>query len=407
MKILSVTTLFPSRTQPVHAVFVHNRLKHVAELLKDRGAIRVIAPIPYFPFDRFIPKYAERHLIPRRDQMGEMSVFYPRYFSIPAILKPLDGFFVLLAVWWAARKLRREFDFDLIDAHLAFPDGFAGVFLARLWKKPLTITVRGHDVNVLPTDRHPVRKRQIQFALKRADRVIGVADALRRAAVALGVDPHKAVTISNGVDLEKFFPLPQAEARQQLDLPIDRRIVLSVGRIVENKGYHLIIESLHLLRQAGQEIPYLVIVGGAADEAIYPTKLRETIRQHKMEKDVLLAGPQANDTLRSWYGAADVYCLASETEGWPNVLLESLACGTPIVATNTWGTPEIIGSDEYGLLVERTPESIAEGLQTALTRQWNRQVMIDYASTHTWQKVAEKVIENFALTIKEKKAYRP
>ncbi|MBS1809167.1 MAG: glycosyltransferase [Acidobacteria bacterium] len=400
MNILSVTTLFPSRAQPVHAVFVHNRLKQVAELLEDRGELRVIVPIPYFPFDRHIPKYADRHRIPHSDQMGRLAVLYPRYLSIPAILKPLDGFFVLLAVWWAARRMRKAFDFDVIDAHLAFPDGFAGVFLAWLWKKPLTITLRGHDVNVLPTDRFPIRKRQIQFALKHADRVIGVADALRRGAIALGADPSKAVTISNGVDLEKFFPVPKAEARQRLGLPSNRRIVLSVGRIVENKGYHLIVEALHLMRMTGRSIPFLVIVGGAADEAIYPAKLRETIANLEMENDVLMAGAQLNETLRDWYSAADVYCLASETEGWPNVLLESLACGTPVISTNTWGTPEIICSDEYGLLVERSAERIAAGLQTALTKEWKSQVMIDYASNHTWQKTAEKVIENFAAVIK-------
>ncbi len=399
MKILSVTTLFPSRAQPVHAVFVHNRIQHVAEHPEVRGEIRVIAPIPYFPLDRFIAKYAERHQIPPRDQIGSVQVLYPRFLSIPAILKPLDGFFVLLAVWWAARRLRRDFDFDIIDAHLAFPDGFAGVFLARLWNKPLTITLRGHDINVLPTDRFPLRKRQIQFALRHADRVIGVADALRRAAIALGADPEKSVTISNGVDLDKFFPVPQAEARQRLGLPLQRRIVLSVGRIVENKGYHLIVEALSQLRATGQKIPLLIVVGGAADEAIYPAKLKETIARCEMESDVVLAGAQLNGTLRDWYCAADVYCLASETEGWPNVLLEALACGTPVVATNIWGTPEIICSADYGLLVERSAESIAQGLQTALAKEWKSQVMVDYAATHTWQNVAEKVVENFQIAL--------
>ena len=400
MKILPVTTLFPSRTQPVHAVFVRNRIQQVAEHPQVQGEVRVIAPIPYFPFDRFIAKYAERHQIPRRDQIGNLQVFYPRFLSIPAILKPLDGFFVLLAVWWTARRLRRAFDFDVIDAHLAFPDGFAGVFLARLWNKPLTITLRGHDVNVLPTDRFPVRKRQIQFALRKADRVIGVADALRREALALGADPAKAVTIPNGVDLQKFYPVPQAEARQRLGLPLNRRIVLSVGRIVANKGYHLIVEALSQWRAARQEVPYLVVVGGAADEALYPAKLTETIARLGMESDVLLAGAQLNETLRDWYCAADVYCLASETEGWPNVLLEALACGTPVVATNTWGTPEIICSEEYGLLVERSVEDIAQGLQTALAKEWKSQVMVAYAATHTWQNVAEKVVETFESAIK-------
>ena len=297
MKVLAVTTLFPSRSQPVHAIFVYNRIKHVSQLCE----VRVIAPIPYFPFDWLIKKFADRRQIPRQENFDGLQVFYPRYFSIPAMLKPLDGFFLLLSVWWTARKMRREFDFDLLDTHLAFPDGFAGVLLARWWKKPVSITLRGHDINVLPTDQFPVRKKQIQFALRKADLVIGVADALRRAAVALGADPARSTTISTGVDTTIFFPVPKTAARQKTGLPLDRQVVLSVGRIVENKGYHLIVEALHLLQQAGKKIPYLVIVGGAADEALYPAKLQATIARLKMQEHVLLAGAQPNETLRDWY----------------------------------------------------------------------------------------------------------
>ena len=395
MKVLAVTTLFPSRSQPVHAIFVYNRIKHVSQLCE----VRVIAPIPYFPFDWLIKKFADRRQIPRQENFDGLQVFYPRYFSIPAMLKPLDGFFLLLSVWWMARKMRREFDFDLLDTHLAFPDGFAGVLLARLWSKPVSITLRGHDINVLPTDQFPVRKKQIQFALRKADLVIGVADALRRAAVALGADPARSTTISNGVDTTIFFPVPKTAARQKTGLPLDRQVVLSVGRIVENKGYHLIVEALHLLQQAGKKIPYLVIVGDAADEALYPAKLQATIARLKMQEHVLLAGAQPNETLRDWYSAADVYCLASATEGWANVLLESLACGTPVVATNVWGTPEVIKSDEYGLLVERSAEKIAAGLETALNKNWHQALMIEDAAAQTWENVAQQITENFARMI--------
>ncbi len=395
MKVLAVTTLFPSRAQPVHAIFVYNRIKHVSQLCE----VRVIAPIPYFPFDWLIKKFADRRQIPRQDNFAGLQVFYPRYFSIPAMLKPLDGFFLLLSVWLTAHKIRRNFDFDVLDTHLAFPDGFAGVLLARLWEKPVSITLRGHDINVLPTDQFPIRKKQIQYALRKADLVIGVADALRRAAIALGADPARSTTIANGVDTTKFFPVPKTATRQKLGLPLDRQIVLSVGRIVENKGYHLIVEALHWLQQAGKKIPYLVIVGGAADEALYPAKLEATIARLKMQEHVLLAGAQPNETLRDWYSAADVYCLASATEGWANVLLEALACGTPVVATNVWGTPEVIKSDEYGLLVERSAEKIAAGLETALNKNWKPEAMIEYAAAQTWEKVAQQITENFARII--------
>ena len=181
----------------------------------------------------------------------------------------------------------------------------------------------------------------------------------------------------------------------RLNLPQDRRIVLSVGRLVENKGYHLIVEALAILREQGAEIPYLVIVGSPGDQPDYASKLLDTIEKFALQDNVLLAGAQLNETLSDWYNAADVYCLASRVEGWANVLLESLACGTPVVATNIWGTPEVITSDRYGLLVERTPAALAEGISKALTREWNRAELNKYASAQTWDQTARKVVEAF------------
>jgi glycosyltransferase involved in cell wall biosynthesis len=385
--------MFPNKAQPVHAVFVRNRISRVARKCK----VHVLSPIPWFPLDGFVPKYRHRKSIPRSDTIDGMPVEYPRFLSIPAILKPLDGFFLFISVWLTARRIRKEFDFDLIDAHLAFPDGFGCALLARLLRKPLTITLRGHDVNDVP--RFPVRCRQVQHALKRADRVIGVADALRQAAVDLGCDESKTVTISNGVDADVFQTCPRLEARQRLNLPLDRRIVLSVGHLVERKGFHLIVDALDQIRRLDEEVPYLVVVGGPGEEGDYSGVIRERIESQRLEKDVLLAGPQLNHTLCDWYNAADVFCLASSKEGWANVLLESLACGTPVVGTKVWGTPEVICSPDYGILVERTKESIAGGLIQAFETEWNRRAISTYARSQTWEHVADQVIENFRLAI--------
>lgn len=392
LKALSVSTLFPSRVQPHHAIFVRNRLQHLAELCD----VRVIVPIPYFPFVwRFRKQYKNWQQIPREDRIDNLHVYYPRFLSVPLLFKPLDGFFVALSVWRIARKLKKDFDFDLLDAHLAFPEGFACILLGKLFKKPVAITLRGHDINLLPTSRFPIRKMQIQYALKKADLIISVADALRRGAIALGADPNRSVTISNGVDTKLFFPIDREEARRKLGLPINRPIILSVGHLVERKGFHLIVEALHLLKHSTANKPYLVIVGGAGEEGDYLSEIKNRVVQFNLQDDVLFAGPQSNDKLGDWYNAADVFCLASSMEGWANVLLESLACGTPVVATNVWGTPEVINNDRLGLLVERDPKAIAHGLHIALTNKWNRSEIVEYAHLQTWHCVAERLFEHF------------
>jgi teichuronic acid biosynthesis glycosyltransferase TuaC len=389
MKILSLTTLFPTRVQPVHAIFVYNRLNHMAELAE----VKVVAPVPYFPFENLRPSYQYRSQVPSKDRFGNLEVSYPRYLSIPAVLKPLDGIFLFLSAWLAVRKIQREFDFDILDTHLSFPDGFAGVLLGKIFNKPVTITLRGHDINVLPSPEFPIRKRMVEFGIRRANLVIGVADALRLQAVALGTPDENSVAIPNGVDASRFSVQCRTDARKKLNLPTDRPIVLSVGRL--NKGYHLIVEALAVLKQQGKKIPYLVIVGSPGDEPAYTATLEAEIDKFKMREHVFHAGAQLNETLNDWYNAADVYCLASRTEGWPNVLLESLACGTPVVASNIDGTPEIITSENYGILVERSPAAFAEGISQALSRVWNRTEISEYAASRTWEKTARAVIQAF------------
>ena len=389
MKVLVVSTMFPSAANPVHAVFVRNRIQRVAE----RCDVRVLSPIPWFPFAVHLKRYQHRKGIPHHDVIGGLETRYPRFLSIPALFKPLDGVFLFLSVWWAARKLRKEFDFDLIDAHLAYPDGYGCALLAKWLKKPLLVTLRGHDVNDVP--KYPVRRRQVQYALRTANRVIGVARALCRAAVDLGCDESKTTVVSNGVDGELFGLDDRVTARRALGLPEKRRIILGVGHLVERKGFHLLVDAVGRLHEAGLDDVYLVIVGGPGEEGDWRDVIRERIRANRLEDHVLLAGAQLNNTLRNWYNAADVFCLASEKEGWANVLLETLACGTPAVATNVWGTPEVVSSDDYGVLVERTPESIAEGLRRALEKNWDREAISRYALGHTWDRVADRVLENF------------
>lgn len=389
MKILVVSTMFPNRAEPVHAVFVHNRVAHVAKHCE----VRVLSPIPYFPLAWLLKRYSHRRSIPKRDRIGELDVQYPRFLSIPKVCKPLDGVFLFLSLWWAVRRLRQHFEFDLIEAHLAFADGFACWLLARLLNKPLVVTLRGHDINVVP--RHPVRRWQVRCALRGADRVIAVADALRRAAIPLGCHPGKLAVVPNGVDTTLFSPGDRLDARRRLRLPPEGKVVLSVGHLVERKGFHLVIEALHLLRESGIRDVHYVVVGGPGEEGNFLPAIHRQIRRFSLEPHVFLAGPQLNHTLRDWYNAADVFCLASSKEGRANVLLESLACGTPVVATNVWGNPEVITGPEYGLLVERSPESIAAALRTALTKIWDRSVIAQYATTHTWNATATRVIENF------------
>jgi len=385
VKVLVIATLYPNRSQPLHALFVEQRVRAMA----DRFPVRVLCPIPYFPLAGFLPRYRHRRAIPRRERRDGIDVHYPRFLSVPRFLKPLDGVFLALSCWWTARRLVDEFPFDRIDAHLAFPDGWGAVLLGRLFRVPVSVTLRGHDVSDLPV--YPVRGRQVAWALREAGVVFAVADALRSAALDLGAPAERVVTVANGVDHDRFAPHDRDTARRELGVRDGERIVLSAGHLVERKGFHHVVRALPRVL-ARHPAVRLVIAGAPGEEGDHTARIRAAIRDAGVEERVTLAGGLPPERLALWYSAADVFCLASAKEGRPNVLLEAIACGCPVVATRVWGTPEIVSGDWLGILVDSTaPDVLGDALVRALDTAWDRGRIAERANEFSWQEGAERV----------------
>lgn len=388
--VLVVSTMFPNRALPVHAVFVQQRIQALAR----RVSLEVCSPVPTFPVvDQVVGKYAHRRDIPAFEEQGGLRCHFPRFTSLPMVAKPLDGW----AVYRTLRSFldRPEFRDRVVhlDAHLAFPDGWAAVRLARERNLPVTVTLRGHDINELAATRG--RRRMVIEALRGADRVFGVAKALCDGARELAPDARTVVS-SNGVDPERFHPVDRRLARRELGLPEDARIVVAVGHLVRRKGVHHLLEAAGQLRSAGRDTVHVVVVGAPGEEGNFEPELRRIAESPALRGAVHFVGAIPNPELHRWYSAADVSCLASEKEGWPNVVLESLACGVPVVATAVWGTPEILCRDDLGLL---TPygevDALASRLAEAFDREWDADGLRAYACEHTWDDTAAKLVERF------------
>src|SRR5205814_1186584 len=163
-------------------------------------------------------------------------------------------------------------------------------------------------------------------------------------------------SIGNGIDVTRFSPIPIAEARRTLEIG-GGRVVVSVGSLIPRKRHEATIAAIAALKQQGSDISLYIIGEGESR-----TQLSAQIHRLGLGGRVVLVGAVANERLRFWYSAADVSCLASSREGWANVLLESMACGTPVVATRIWGTPEVIVGDHLGLLCDLDVPSLAAGL---------------------------------------------
>ena len=188
------------------------------------------------------------------------------------------------------------------------------------------------------------------------------------------------------IDLERFVPVEKREARRRLGIPMDARVIVSVGALIPRKGYHFLIPAFAGISQSSPEMRLYIVGEGPSRR-----ELEALIREEKVEDRVFLVGNKPNEELKYWYSAADVSCLASSREGWANVLLESMACGTPVVATRVWGAPEVIVSPELGILVDQNKGSIAKGLQEALQKDWNSSFLVEHAVSRTWDVVAEEV----------------
>jgi teichuronic acid biosynthesis glycosyltransferase TuaC len=382
MRILTFTTLFPSANRPTFGIFVFQRVSHFAK--RPGNIVRVVAPVPYFPSWIRSKRWGIYGQIPSDETFGDLQVQHPRYALLPGLLMPLHGLFIFLGSLFVVRRLHQQQHFDCIDAHYVYPDGFAAVLLGMALDLPVIISARGTDINVFPS--FLAIRPMIRWALQHAAGIVAVAASLKNSIVGLGIPPERICVIPNGVDVARFRPMEQAKARRELRLTLGCRIAVSVGSLTEGKNHKLLISAFAKIVKIDPEAQ-LHILG----EGPLRGELEHLIHRLSLDKNAFLAGARPNEELRIWFSAADVSCLVSSREGWPNVVMESIACGTPAVATRVGGLPEIITSPELGVLVEPDADSIAAGLQFAFSKNWDRNVLVRHAQSRNWYHVAGEV----------------
>lgn len=389
-RLVVFSTLFPHPGQPNAGVFIRERMFRVGKVLP----LIVVAPQPWFPLQGVIRKWRPhfRPPAPRQEVQNGIEVLHPRFFSVPGLFKSLDGLFMAIGSLPTLLRLKRRFQFNLIDAHFAYPDGYAATLLGRWLKVPVTITLRGTEV---PLSRDPARRRRIVAALDCASRVFSVSDSLKRHTVSLGVDGAKIRVVGNGVDTTKFHPLPKTEARSRLGLPQNAPVIVSVGALVERKGFHRVIECLPGLLRQFPSLHYL-IVGGAGPEGDMSEALRRQVAELGLESTVHFLGPIPSTDLKLPLSAADVFILATRNEGWANVFLEAMACGLPVVATDVGGNAEVVCKPELGTIVPFGERSTLEGaIADALLFRWDRAAIIAYACDNSWDGRVAVLTEEF------------
>lgn len=352
---------------------------HLFRALSNHCETRLVSSLPWWTRLR---RPGELFSAPRESGTG-IDAVYPTYWTVPRIGQGLHGRAMYLSLRRSIRKLHDEFPFDIVLAAWAYPDAVAAAMIARDFGCPLVTNVLGSDINTLAAI--PGLDDQIRRALQHSQRVIAVSAALRERVVALGVSEDRAVVQHNGVDADSFLLQEKSTARTRLGLEIESPLIVYIGNLVPEKGVDVLVEAMARLKTLGRPDVRLAMVGGGASEPV----LRSRIEALGLKSSVYLYGRRPHTEIPHWMSACDVFCLPSRREGCPNVILEALCAGRPVVASRVGGIPELLSEQgTNGLMVpDGDPAALAIALKAALARSWSPECLRASGPLRSWNEV--------------------
>jgi teichuronic acid biosynthesis glycosyltransferase TuaC len=384
LRIAVVTTFYPNLNAPYRTPFV----RHLVQALAKQAEVEVVAPVPYAP--PWPARRAWRALreVPRQTSDGLVPVGHPRYVVLPKI-DALSGLSYALAVLPWLRRLHRERPIDVLHAHCAYPDGVGAALAARGLRIPLVVTAHGSDINV---DAGQTSLRyQMRWALARAAAVIAVSDSLRDKLIGLVPDARARITCipCAGVDPAVFHCGDRLAARSRRALAPGARVALFVGNLVPIKALDVLLAAWRMLLAAGavDGADRLIVIG----DGILRQPLAADIQAQDLRGTVRMLGSLPPTEVADWMRAASVLCLTSHQEGMPNVVVEALASGLPVVATAVGGIPDLVKPPSNGCLAAAgNPRQFAEVLTRAFATNWDAGQIAATVAGYNWSDLATR-----------------
>ncbi|MFO1020270.1 MAG: glycosyltransferase [Planctomycetales bacterium] len=356
MRLLFLSNIYPSPVSPGKGTFNASLIRALAE----QAEVQVICPISWI--DRY--RHARKNLTSWNPVHSNSPVVeHPTYYYTPKILRGCYGAFLDWSIGSSVRRMIRDFQPDAIVSYWAHPDGAVALRHAHAAGLPAISMVGGSDVLLL--GKSGLRRRRILDVLRNSEAVVAVSDDIVRHLERDGIPADKLHVVRRGVDRTLFSPGDQTAARKRLGLPPDVPILIAVGRLVPVKGFNVLIEACHQLQARGQDFRCYLLGSGECHAS-----LSEQIQCLNLNQQVVLQGAQLQSQLPDWYRAADLTVLSSFSEGVPNVLMESIACGTRFVATDVGGVSEIADPDAHRLVPPRDPKAMADAIEELLAQPY-------------------------------------
>lgn len=379
LRIITITTNYPSEDDPTAGLFIHRRLEAVSRCAN----VRVVHLRPWFPLLRRAVRQTDTTYREKASVVTRQRMFY-----IPGVLKRLDGF-------WAGRaaaKALASFDGgvpDLLEAQFGYPEGVGTTLLGRKINCPVFITMRGLERPLLATSHIGP---QLRHALHQAQGVVCVSHSLERLAIEQGVPPDRVTVIPNAVDRTVFRSYSRSLAREALGIAAECRLIVSVGMLIAGKGHHHLVAAMPAILRK-YPTAQLAIVGPTTFERRYPSFLRREVARNGVGRHVKVLGPLPPAEVAKWLVAADLFALATYDEGCCNAILEAMACGTPVVTTDVGDNRFLVDPPNRGFIVPTNQQpQLERALVEALDHCWERPRIASFRRSYTWDTVARKTI---------------
>lgn len=378
-RVLVLTNLFPVPWETTRGTFNAQQFTWLAE----RADVTVAIALPLREALRR-PRMTWRTLRLRSDERPARCGFL--YLNLPRPLARLNALLYMVAFCLQHPRLALWRSWDCLVGSWLYPDAVAAAMLAAIRARPIVPIALGTDGNVL--SRMPDRRPQIAWMLRRARRLVTVSAALREVLADCGATPERTIVAYTGVDPGRFRPMSRASARAGLGIEAGARVVLFVGNLIPTKGTReLLAAAVSLLRSDPRWM--FVLIGGGPEVEVIRGGFEDAGAAHR----VMLPGRIPNTALATWYASADVVCLPSHREGVPNVVLEAMACGRPVVATRVGGIPEVV-PEFAGILVEpHSSVAVADALRRCLETTWDESRIAASAGRFSWATNVDQLLE--------------
>jgi len=382
VKILVLTDLFPTLSNPNHGIFIYQWAFHLAKMC-DMTVYQVIFQEIDKPADSNETAHF-REIYPQ----NQPFVWIQRTQTISRFDR----------IWRRSRQFYRQAEmdlaqsvgeFDVIIGQMGCPGGYAAVKLARKYGKPSIVGLRGSDVTSYL--KIPILKRQAKWTYLHCDRIVTVSEDLKKQLSYLKINSEKVSVIRNGIN-PIFQITDKALSRKKLNLP-DKPIILFVGYLIPRKGVKYLINAIFKMKRHPDCQLYLI---GEGDEE---ANLKKLTVERDMSDRVHFIGEVNQSDMVTWYNAADLFCLPSLREGIPNVMLEALACGIPVVTTDIGDNSKIINENNGVLVLPEDANLLVKAIEKTLSQKWNREVIHQSVAGFNWEKNSNTYFETISRTI--------